>query len=106
MDNWTDVGEAAKLDDGITYVERSGLRCVLFKSSEGIQAFSSLCPHLGGPMERAEIDGTIVSCPLHGWQFDLLDNGREINGYRALRMLDVAEVDGRLQVCQAVPSVA
>ncbi len=100
MKKWLDIGDAVALPEGLTYVERDGLRCVVLKNASGVHAFSAFCPHVAGPMQRAEIDGNIVSCPLHGWQFDLDDGGREINGYRPLQVLDVITVDGRLQLEQ------
>ena len=31
------------------------------------------CPHLGGKLAEGKLEGTIVTCPLHGSQFDLQD---------------------------------
>jgi len=31
------------------------------------------CPHLGGKLAEGKLDGTVVTCPLHGSQFDLKD---------------------------------
>jgi UDP-MurNAc hydroxylase len=34
------------------------------------------CPHLGGDLARfGEVEGTTLTCSLHGWQFDV-DTGR------------------------------
>jgi len=34
--------------------------------------FSTLCPHLGGPLDEADVDaGGIVTCPWHGRRFDV-----------------------------------
>ena len=37
-------------------------------------------------MHRAEAEGTIVTCPLHAWCFDLQNEGREIHHYRPLHV--------------------
>jgi nitrite reductase/ring-hydroxylating ferredoxin subunit len=29
------------------------------------------CTHLGGPIDRGHLTGTVVSCPLHGSQFEI-----------------------------------
>jgi phenylpropionate dioxygenase-like ring-hydroxylating dioxygenase large terminal subunit len=35
-------------------------------------AFSTTCPHLGGPLDDAAVDATgVVTCPWHGWRFDV-----------------------------------
>jgi hypothetical protein len=40
--------------------------------------FSTTCPHLGGPLEHAAIDPAgIVTCPWHGYRFDVR-TGRRI----------------------------
>jgi nitrite reductase/ring-hydroxylating ferredoxin subunit len=44
-------------------------------------------------MERSEIEGAIVSCPLHAWRFDLENDGRELHGYRSLAVHSL-KVDG------------
>jgi 3-phenylpropionate/trans-cinnamate dioxygenase ferredoxin component len=37
----------------------------------------SKCPHLGGDLSRGTLNGTVLTCPLHGSQFDL-DGGRMV----------------------------
>jgi len=31
------------------------------------------CPHMGGRLSDGKLEGTVVTCPLHGSQFDLKD---------------------------------
>ena len=34
--------------------------------------FSTICPHSGGPLDRADVDATgVVTCPWHGHRFDV-----------------------------------
>jgi nitrite reductase/ring-hydroxylating ferredoxin subunit len=49
-------------------------------------------------MHLAEVEGTIIACPLHGWRFDLRDNGTEIHGFRALNMYHVKVGHGTISV--------
>lgn len=30
-----------------------------------------ICPHAGGPLGKGTLCGNIVTCPWHGWQFDV-----------------------------------
>ncbi len=30
-----------------------------------------VCPHAGGPLGQGALTGSIVTCPWHGWQFDV-----------------------------------
>ena len=33
----------------------------------------NLCPHMGGNLSMGELDGTVITCPRHHSQFDLVD---------------------------------
>lgn len=34
-------------------------------------AIDGICPHAGGPLADGGLHGCIVTCPWHGWQFDV-----------------------------------
>jgi nitrite reductase (NADH) small subunit len=34
-------------------------------------AISGVCLHRGGPLGEGYLEGQVVSCPWHGWQFDV-----------------------------------
>ncbi len=34
-------------------------------------ALANTCPHAGGPLGDGKLSGTIVTCPYHGWKFDV-----------------------------------
>jgi nitrite reductase (NADH) small subunit len=34
-------------------------------------ALDGICPHAGGPLGEGSLSGPIVTCPWHGWQFDV-----------------------------------
>jgi nitrite reductase (NADH) small subunit len=35
-----------------------------------VRAMSGVCPHNGGPLGQGALDGSLVTCPWHAWQFD------------------------------------
>ena len=37
----------------------------------GFKAFYNVCPHRGGPLGEGTLDGNVVTCPWHGWRFDV-----------------------------------
>lgn len=43
----------------------------LFKQGDAIYALDGMCPHQGGPLGKGTLTGCIVTCPWHGWQFDV-----------------------------------
>jgi len=34
-------------------------------------AINSICLHRGGPLGDGSLDGPIVTCPWHGWEYDV-----------------------------------
>ena len=35
-----------------------------------VRAMGGVCPHHGGPLGQGALDGRLVTCPWHAWQFD------------------------------------
>jgi nitrite reductase/ring-hydroxylating ferredoxin subunit len=35
-----------------------------------VRAMAGVCPHNGGPLGQGALDGSIVTCPWHAWEFD------------------------------------
>ena len=50
-----------------------GHRVALFRVGDQVHATSSACVHLGGELGDGYLSGTTVTCPLHGWDFDVSD---------------------------------
>ncbi|MBM3465321.1 MAG: Rieske (2Fe-2S) protein [Armatimonadetes bacterium] len=43
----------------------------VFNVGGQIHAMDGICPHAGGPLGDGYLDGNLVTCPWHGWQFDV-----------------------------------
>ncbi len=56
---------------GIVIQVESGKEMALFKINGEIFALDNLCPHMGGPLGEGELEGACLTCPWHGWQFDV-----------------------------------
>jgi len=52
-------------------VEVAGKKIALFNTGGNFYAISDTCLHRGGPLGEGELEGTIVTCPWHGWQYDI-----------------------------------
>ncbi len=62
------------LKNGEMKVVNAGGRDILIaRVSDSYYAADSRCPHLGGDLGKGKLEGKIVTCPLHGSQFDLTD---------------------------------
>ena len=73
MEHWTRIAATSDCPPG------SALECVvgdrivaLFNVAGEFYALDGICPHQGGPLGKGKLTGCIVTCPWHGWQFDVV----------------------------------
>jgi nitrite reductase/ring-hydroxylating ferredoxin subunit len=52
-------------------VEAGGRSLALFNVDGAYYAIDNSCAHRGGPLGEGELDGTVVTCPWHGWRWDV-----------------------------------
>jgi nitrite reductase/ring-hydroxylating ferredoxin subunit len=43
----------------------------VFRVGDRLCAIQSCCPHRGGPLDEGQLEGTTLTCPWHGAQFDV-----------------------------------
>jgi nitrite reductase/ring-hydroxylating ferredoxin subunit len=66
------IANANELNHGECKVyEIEGREIALFNVNGEFFAISNTCPHRGGPLGEGFLEEGIVSCPWHGWQFDV-----------------------------------
>lgn len=46
-------------------------KIAVFYINDEVIATSGKCPHAGGPIQCGDVEGTSLTCPWHGWTFDL-----------------------------------
>jgi nitrite reductase (NADH) small subunit len=70
-----------------------GDRIIAIVHREGrFHALDGICPHQGGPLGKGTLEGPFVTCPWHGWQFDIL-SGR----HRTIPTLSQPTIPVRVQ---------
>ena len=52
-------------------VEVGGRQIAVFNCDGAFYAIDNTCKHQGGPLGEGELAGTIVTCPWHGWTYDV-----------------------------------
>ena len=58
-------------------VNVAGREILLARVGDNYYAAQNRCPHMGGKLVEGKLEGTVVTCPLHGSQFDLT-NGQVV----------------------------
>ncbi len=72
MADFQKVAESKDLPPGTSMcIELSGEKVALFNVGGAVYAIADACTHVGGSLSEGEVDGTVVTCPLHGATFDL-----------------------------------
>ena len=51
----------------------------LFNVDGDFYALDGVCPHQGGPLGQGAVEGCVVTCPWHGWQFDVTTGQHQSN---------------------------
>jgi nitrite reductase/ring-hydroxylating ferredoxin subunit len=66
------VAAEAELGDGAaSVVQADGRAIALFRVEGRCYATQNACPHQGGPLGEGKLKGHVVTCPFHGWTFDV-----------------------------------
>lgn len=51
--------------------EVNGKEIALFNVDGKFFAIDNACAHAGGPLGEGELEAKTVTCPFHGWQYDV-----------------------------------
>lgn len=73
--------------------ELGEMKIALFAVGNEFVATDGHCPHANGPLAEGELDGSVISCPWHGWTFDLTTGVSPDDPCMKLKILEV-RVDG------------
>jgi nitrite reductase (NADH) small subunit len=52
-------------------VEVNGKILAVFNVDGAFHAIDNTCIHRGGPLGEGDLEGSVVTCPWHGWQYDV-----------------------------------
>ena len=114
MSSLVEVSKIGELKDGsMKDVSVNGREILLAKVGDKCYTTSNRCPHTGGKLSQGKLEGFIVTCPLHGSQFDLRDGrvvrwlkgsgivsavGRVLKSPRQLTIYNVKVIDDRVMI--------
>jgi nitrite reductase (NADH) small subunit len=72
MSNWVLIAAASDCPPGTAKELVAEDRIIALFNVEGnFHALDGVCPHQGGPLGQGILTGCIVTCPWHGWQFNV-----------------------------------
>src|ERR1700688_621944 len=72
------VAKATDIAPGqIREIRLEGMTIALANIEGQFHAISNTCLHRGGPLGQGSLQGNVVTCPWHGWQYDVT-NGKVV----------------------------
>ena len=72
MREFVKVGSVADFSSGLgKMVTVEGRHVALFRLGEEFFALDNTCLHRGGPLCEGFVENDVVTCPWHGWSFEI-----------------------------------
>jgi nitrite reductase (NADH) small subunit len=89
-----------EIADGTVREAIAGDRVVAVGRASGeLFAVDGICLHAGGPLGEGRLSGTILTCPWHGWQYDVRTGRTCLNERICTEVFPIrVEEDGRVSV--------
>jgi Fe-S cluster biogenesis protein NfuA/nitrite reductase/ring-hydroxylating ferredoxin subunit len=70
--NWTAAGLLSDIPEGsVRSTIIGGEKVLLSRNGASVTCFQNACAHLGFPIHDGEVENGIITCPHHGFQYDL-----------------------------------
>jgi len=113
MSEFTEVSKIDELKNGtMKAVNVAGSQILLARVGDKYYAVDNICPHMKGNLSQGKLEGTVVTCPQHGSQFDISNGqvvrwlkgglmsklGSALKMSRALTVYNVKVEDGKVLV--------
>ena len=103
----TEYETVARLDE----IEPGSLACVrvgeqdlaLARVGDELYALAGHCIHLQGPLCEGRLEGYVLSCPWHGWQYDVRTGENEFDRAIQLETYPVRVDDGEVRIALSAP---
>jgi len=99
MSRYVKVAEKGDFTDGVgKVVVVEGRSLALFRVQNEYYALSNLCLHRGGPLGEGTLSGPLVTCPWHGWKFDVRTGSFTVIPNLKVHTFKVKEENGEVMV--------
>ena len=78
MSKFREVAKTEEVKSGtMKVVIAEGREILLARVGDKYYATDNRCPHMKGDLSQGKLEGTVVTCPVHGSQFDI-SNGQVV----------------------------
>ena len=96
---WHTAATSEELVEGAAKeVVVEGRIVALFRSNGELHALDGMCAHQGGPIADGFVQDKCVTCPWHGWQYELETGIQTINRQPLQETFNVREKNGLIEI--------
>jgi nitrite reductase (NADH) small subunit len=93
------VARADEVPEGTVCAVKAGEEEIALAHVDGaFYAVQHHCLHLHGPLGEGRLEGCVLSCPWHGWQYDVRTGENEFDRAIRLKTYEVEVADGDIRV--------
>ncbi|MFO0903564.1 MAG: Rieske (2Fe-2S) protein [Pirellulales bacterium] len=72
MPHWIRIASTADCPPGAARELVADDRIIALFNVDGVfHALDGICPHQGGPLGKGRLTGCTLTCPWHGWQYNV-----------------------------------
>lgn len=86
---WTLACRLSELESGPQERMIGSVVLALFKTEDQVYAVDAMCAHQGGPLAQGSLDGKCLTCPWHGWQYDVSNGHNLLTGRKMIETYPV-----------------
>lgn len=99
MANWVEIAKSDAIEEGEA-IEAvvDGRVLAVFRNEGALFSMDGMCAHQGGPVAKGTVEHGCVTCPWHGWQYELATGIQTINRQPLQETFQVRERDGVIEV--------
>jgi nitrite reductase/ring-hydroxylating ferredoxin subunit len=104
-DGFTEILASDELPEGdVVEVFVDGDPVAVCRVDGVVHAVSGVCPHAQGPLADGSLDGAVLTCPAHGWGFDVRTGHCLVDPTNPVPVYKAVEREGRIAVGAVVPA--
>lgn len=85
-------------DNAMKLVKVAGRSLLMVKQNGQVFGLSNLCPHMGCSLSNGTLKEYIITCPCHGWSFDIRSGQYQMAKKKTLMTYECKIQNGKIFV--------
>lgn len=96
---WHVLGKLDEISQGVSRINVDELEIFIYREGDNFRVFDTHCPHQVTNIPLLALSGKTLTCPKHGWKFDITSGECVEKGDRPLKEYRTRIENGELHAC-------